>query len=79
MITKLTSIKSVIAKIIADLDIKEDDIKISDIREWIGEGIEKIGAFTQFTQNVDVISIKGHQAKLPCNLHFFLYPIYLLQ
>ena len=28
MITKLTSIKSVIAKIIADLDIKEDDIKI---------------------------------------------------
>ena len=69
MITKLTSIKSVIAKIIADLDIKEDDIKISDIREWIGEGIEKIGAFTQFTQNVDVIPIKGHQAKLPCNLH----------
>ena len=69
MITKLTSIKSVIAKIIADLDIKEDDIKISDIREWICDGIEKIGAFTQFTQNVDVISIKGHQAKLPCNLH----------
>ena len=60
MITKLTSIKSVIAKIIADLDIKEDDIKISDIREWICDGIEKIGAFTQFTQNVDVISIKGH-------------------
>ena len=28
MITKLTSIKSVIAKIIADLDIKEDDSKI---------------------------------------------------
>ena len=48
MITKLTSIKTVIAKIIADLDLKEDDIRISDVRSWCGEAIEKIGAVTQF-------------------------------
>lgn len=42
MITKLTSTKTVIAKIIADLDLKEDDIKITDIREWVAEGMEKL-------------------------------------
>ena len=52
MITKLTSIKTVIAKIIADLDLKEDDIRISDVRSWCGEAIEKIGAVTQFIPKV---------------------------
>ncbi|MFR0885633.1 MAG: hypothetical protein ACLSGJ_10775 [Lachnospira eligens] len=41
---KLVSSKSVIAKIISDLDLKEDEIKITDIRNWIGEAMEKIGA-----------------------------------
>nr|DAJ75139.1 MAG TPA: biofilm development protein [Caudoviricetes sp.] len=40
----MVSSKAVIAKIIADLDLKEDDIKITDIREWISEAMEKIGA-----------------------------------
>jgi hypothetical protein len=44
MIDKLTTSKEIIAKIIADYDLKEDEIKITDIREWIGEGMEKIGA-----------------------------------
>ena len=52
MITKLTSVKTVIAKIIADLDLKEDDTKISDITEWCGEAIEQIGAITQFIPKV---------------------------
>ena len=52
MVTKLISIKSVIAKIIADLDLKEDDTKITDIREWCSEAIEKIGAVTQFIPKV---------------------------
>ena len=37
----MVSSKAVIAKIIADLDLKEDDIKITDIREWISEAMEK--------------------------------------
>ena len=52
MITKLTSIQSVIAKIIADLDLQEDYIKVTDILEWCGEAIEKIGAVTQFIPKV---------------------------
>ena len=40
MVTKLTSIKTIIAKLIADLDLQEKDIKISDCIEWAGEAIE---------------------------------------
>lgn len=42
MITKLTSIKTAIAKVIADLGLEEDEIKISDFREWAAEAIEKL-------------------------------------
>ena len=75
MVTKLTSVKTVISKVIADADLQEDDLRISDIREWIGEGIEKIGAVTQLERKVSgvdgapIIKIKGHQAQLPCDLH----------
>jgi hypothetical protein len=41
---RLISSKSIIAKIIADLQLEESDIRISDIREWILEAILKIGA-----------------------------------
>jgi len=40
----MISSKSVIAKILADLDLKEDQIKISDFYEWITEALLKIGA-----------------------------------
>jgi hypothetical protein len=36
--------KAVIAKIIADLALEEDKIKITDIKSWIGEAINKIGS-----------------------------------
>ena len=37
MIDKLTTSKEIIAKIIADYDLKEDEIKITDIKEWIAK------------------------------------------
>lgn len=75
MITKLTSVKTVIAKVIADLNLQEDDIRISDFREWAGEAIEKIGAIQQFERKVSgeegspILEIKDHQVGLPCDLH----------
>lgn len=75
MITKLISIKTVIAKIIADLNISEDKLRISDVIEWCGEAIEKIGAVTQFIPKVSgedgtpITILKDHQAKIPCDLH----------
>lgn len=53
----------------SDLDLKEDNLRISDIREWIGEAVEKIGAIQQFEPKTVQVKIKGHQAQLPCDLH----------
>ena len=47
MINKLISSKAVIAKIIADLDLQEDNMRISDMIEWIGESVSKIGSVNQ--------------------------------
>jgi hypothetical protein len=41
---KLISSGTIIAKVVADLDLKEDQIRITDIREWIQEAVLKIGA-----------------------------------
>lgn len=68
MINKLVSSKSVIAKIIADLDLDEDDMKISDISEWIGEAVLKIGAPTQLNHKVVILPLCNYQVKLPCDL-----------
>lgn len=75
MITKLTSVKTLIAKLIADLDIQSDDLRISDIRSWIGEAIEKIGAAHQLQKKVSgadgtpIAILSGYQCPLPCDLH----------
>lgn len=66
---RLVSSKAVIAKIIADLDLKEDEIKIADMREYIGEAMEKIGAIQQLEHKVEDIPVIGYQAKLPCDLY----------
>lgn len=75
MITKLISSKQVIAKIFADLDIQDENQRITDIREWIGEAVEKIGAVTQLVHKesgVDgepIIQVKNYQASLPTDLY----------
>lgn len=66
---KLISSKAVLAKIIADLDLKEDEIRITDVREWIGEAMEKIGAVQQLEHKVANIQVVDYQAKSPCDLY----------
>ena len=46
MIYNYTRCESVIAKIMADLDLSENNIRITEIKEWIFEAVEKIGAPT---------------------------------
>lgn len=66
---RMISSKTVLAKVIADLDLKEDQIKISDIREWICEGMLKIGAIQQYEHKVAVLPVNCHQVALPCDLY----------
>lgn len=66
---RLISSKSIIAKVIADLQLPEDQIRISDVREWIMEGLLKIGAIQQFEHKVVVLPIEHGQVALPCDLY----------
>lgn len=66
---RMISSASVVAKVIADLDLKEDQIRITDIREWIMEGILKIGAIQQYEHKVAILPIECHQVALPCDLY----------
>ena len=76
MIYNYTRCESVIAKIMADLDLSEKDIRITDMREWIFEAVEQIGAPTQYEQvesGVDcepILEICERQVPLPQGLQF---------
>lgn len=69
MSNRLISSKSIIAKVIADLQLSENDMRISDIREYVMEGLLKIGAIQQYDHKVAILPVKGHQAALPCDLY----------
>lgn len=69
MVDKLISSSAIVAKVIADNNLQEKDLRIADIRAWIGEAVEKIGAVTQLDHRVAILDIDGCQAKLPCDLY----------
>lgn len=75
MIYKLTSSRKVIAKILSDLNVQDEQIRITDMREWIAEALEKIGAVPQLAykqSGVDgepLLKITNFQVKLPTEIH----------
>ena len=48
MIINYVSSDTIIAKVMSDLDIQEEGQRITDVREWIFEALEKIGAVSQY-------------------------------
>ena len=74
MIYNYTKCESVIAKIMADLDSSEVRNRISDIREWIFEAIDKIGAPMQYISKESgagdspILQICDNQVPLPADL-----------
>jgi hypothetical protein len=75
MIYKNASIKRVIAKVFTDFDLKEGDHRISDMIEYAGEALEKIGAFPYFDYKITgmdgepSLAFTNYQAKLPNSLN----------
>lgn len=69
MIYKYTKCESVIAKIMADSNMSQKDIRITDIREWVFEAVEKIGAPVQYVQResgVDGVPVfEIHEGQIP--------------
>ena len=74
MIYKYTKCESVIAKIMADLDSTEVNQRTTDIREWIFEAVDKIGAPMQYitkesgTEGEPVLKIHDYQVPIPADL-----------
>lgn len=75
MVYNLVSVKTVIAKVITDLGLEEENIPISDMIEWCSEALEKIGAATSFTnkvtgkEGIPLLAIENYQARLPLDFH----------
>jgi hypothetical protein len=82
MVYNLTSVKRVIAKVFTDLDLKEGDHRISDMIEWSGEALEKIGGFPTLATKVagkdeiPLVEIQGYQAVLPYDFHSLIQIAY---
>ena len=74
MIYNYTRCESVIAKIMADLDSTEVRQRTSDIKEWIFEAVDKIGAPMQYirreggTEDFPLLPIQDNQVPLPSDL-----------
>lgn len=74
MIYNYTRCESVIAKIMADLDSTEVRQRTSDIREWIFEAVDKIGAPMQYiskesgSDGLPILKIQDHQVPIPADL-----------
>lgn len=70
MIYNYVKCESVIAKIMADLDSQETRQRVTDIREWIFEAIEKIGAPMQYiNKETGPIELIDNQIPIPNDLH----------
>lgn len=74
MIYKYTKCESVIAKIMADANMSDKNMRVTDIREWIFEAVEKIGAPVQYEQKESgmdgcpILKIEGYQVPIPEDL-----------
>lgn len=74
MIYNYTRCESVIAKIMADLDSTEVRNRTTDIKEWIFEAVDKIGAPMQYirreggTEDFPLLKIQDNQVPLPDDL-----------
>lgn len=75
MIYKYTKCESVIAKIMADSNMSEKDMRTTDIKEWIFEAIEHIGAPMQYIEkesgrdDCPILEIHDNQVPLPDDMH----------
>lgn len=74
MIYKYTTCEAVIAKIMADANMGDTKLRITDIKEWIFEAIDKIGAPMQYIEKesgVDgcpILKIEDYQVPIPDDL-----------
>lgn len=76
MIYRYIKCESVIAKIMADANMSDKDMRVTDMREWIFEAVDDIGAPVQYVQKESgmdgepILKIQDYQVQMPCDLEF---------
>lgn len=68
MITGFISIKYILAKLYRDLGINSE-LNENDVVEWVAEALNMIGAYSQYTEISECITVKNGKAKLPCGFY----------
>jgi hypothetical protein len=69
MINKLTTVHSVISKVVRDFALEDNEVRWQDMIEWIAEGINQIGAYAQYTEKEAIIAIEDYKGVLPCDFY----------
>jgi hypothetical protein len=78
MVYNTISAKHIVSKVLRDLDYQEDSLRISDMIEWVGEGLKKIGAIKIFDvkitgkEDVPLLELNNYQCQLPRDLYRLL-------
>jgi hypothetical protein len=63
-----TTYKELIAKLYRDLGINSD-INVGHVIEWVGEVLEKIGAYAQYKETKECLELVDGKVKLPCGFY----------
>tara|TARA_R110002020_G_scaffold72885_5_gene187219 strand:+ start:991 stop:1863 length:873 start_codon:yes stop_codon:yes gene_type:complete len=69
MIYKVESIYVTIDKIVRDLGLGSSEIPVDDFIEWIRDGLEDIGAYSQLTEKSCNLAVIDYKAVLPCDCY----------
>lgn len=74
MIYNQISSKAIIAKVLSEFDVQEENFREADVVEWVGDALEKIGAFPSFNikitgkEELPLLKVSDFQTKLPEDL-----------
>ena len=68
MITGFVEMGVILASLYRNLGINSE-INEADVTEWISESLNMIGAYGQYEEISDCLTITNGKAKLPCGLH----------
>lgn len=68
MNVRLVSIKTVIDRIYRRLGINED-LPEDDMIEWVGEALLRIGAYSQFSPKVEILTVTNGKVEIPCDFY----------
>ncbi len=68
MTHSLVSTQQVIARIVSDFDIPEAAYDLPTVLDWIGDAIEHIGVFLEYSEKAVTAEVENFRWAIPCDL-----------